>query len=219
MPQAKKKDDELFDTNVEPIHKSDKLRILRKLSEVMDEVGYIAKDAKNAHQKYTYASERAIKEAVGAAFRNKQVIFQVSQSTPFILGNVLILPIEYTFYDVLSGESLTGTFNGAGHTRDDKGVYAALTGAIKYILTTNLLIPTGDDPENDHNSAPQPARESDPTQPDDGSLPRMKATKGTVETPTFCAFCNERHICAGDTIVKYEGKWGKETCFEELSAS
>lgn len=168
------KQDEIFG-NVEPIHKPAKDKILKKLHEVMKAVEFIQKDATNDFSRYNYASERAIKEAVGKAFREHGIVFQVSQSVPTtvpvyastkadnvgqVVDAILILPIEYTFYDVDSGQSLTGTFNGAGHTRDDKGVYAALTGAIKYILTSNLLIPTGDDPENDHNSQPQQQRTS-----------------------------------------------------------
>ena len=48
-----------------------------------------------------------------------------------------------------SGESLSGTFNGSGRLGDDKGVYIATTGAIKYIFTSLFTIPTGDDAEGD----------------------------------------------------------------------
>jgi len=37
------------------------------------------------------------------------------------------------------------------------GIYAAVTGAIKYALTSTFLIPTGDDPEQDRGASPKDA--------------------------------------------------------------
>ena len=51
--------------------------------------------------------------------------------------------------DAASGEELVIHAKGAGHGRDEKGYYSAVTGAIKYALTSLFLIPTGDDPEAD----------------------------------------------------------------------
>ena len=63
---------------------------------------------------------------------------------------LVFLRIDYRFMDVDTGEFIGGQFMSAGHSRDDKGFYAAVTGAIKYILTSSFLIPTGDDPEVDY---------------------------------------------------------------------
>ncbi len=131
--------------------------ILKKLHDVSCDVEYIRKDAKNAHQKYTYASEKVIKQAFGEAFRKHGIVFSLSEGIPAVIGSILIVPMTYRFWDIDSGESLSGDFNGSGHTRDDKGHYAAITGAIKYILTSNFLIATGDDPEKQ--KAPPPKKE------------------------------------------------------------
>lgn len=122
--------------------------ILKKMHEVMKDLGYIQKDSRNAHQNYNYASEKAIKEAFGKAFRAKGIVFHCSQDPVYAIGNTIFVPFRYAFIDVETGEKLEGTFHGSGHTRDDKGYYAAVTGAIKYILTSNFLITTGDDAEN-----------------------------------------------------------------------
>lgn len=129
-------------------------KILSKIAAVMADVGYIQKDAKNEHQKYRYASERVIKEKLHESFVKHGITMQINAGIPTIVGNILTLPVEYVFYDVESGEFLSGNFVGAGHTRDEKAVYAAMTGAIKYLLTSTFLIPTGDDPEDDRNDVP-----------------------------------------------------------------
>lgn len=126
-----------------------KLKILAKLHLIMSDVERIAKDAKNAHQNYQYASEKAIKETMHPLLVKHKVVFQISAGQPLVMQNSLALPIDYCFYDVDSGEVVTGYFQGSGQIRDDKGIYAAVTGAIKYILTSTFLIPTGDDPERD----------------------------------------------------------------------
>lgn len=137
---------------------SEKTAILKKMVAVMKEVGYIKKDARNTFQKYTYASERIIKEKVREALLKHGVVFSFSVSSPEILtgGLISVVQINYAFVDADTGESIGGQFVGSGHARDEKAIYAAITGAIKYCLTSNLLIATGDDPEDDaHERAPQ----------------------------------------------------------------
>lgn len=129
--------------------------ILGKLHLVMTEVDYIQKDGKNSFQKYSYASEYAIKEKFHEAFTKHKIIFQFSTSNVRIENGLTFLDCAYAFHDVESGESLSGTFVGSGAGRDEKGNYAAVTGAIKYILTSNFIVPTGDDTEDDKNEAPK----------------------------------------------------------------
>ena len=120
-----------------------------KMLAVMDEVGHIEKDATNTHQKYQYASEKAIKEAFQAAFIKHNIIFRMQTRNPRVIGSALYIDVKYSFVDADTSEAIHGVFVGSGQTRDEKGYYAAITGAIKYILTSNFLTPTGDDPEKD----------------------------------------------------------------------
>lgn len=133
-------------------------KILTKLHAIMTELDYIQKDKKNDHFHYTYASEKAIKEAVHAQLVKHKVIFTLGSSnirresfTSTKGGRAAITDMDfrYRFYDVESGEFVEDTFSGSGDDAADKGTYKAITGAIKYILTTTFLIPTGDDPEED----------------------------------------------------------------------
>lgn len=129
-----------------------------KMLAVMSEVDRIEKDRTNTNSNYKYASEKVIKEVLHFALVKHGVLFSVSASNPRVINSLnkdgqqiavcMALDVAYKFTDPDSGTFLEGTFVGSGNARDDKGIYAALTGAIKYILTSNFLIPTGDDPED-----------------------------------------------------------------------
>lgn len=144
----------------------------------MTDVGYIQKDKKNAHQGYTYASEKAIKESLHNALVKHGVIFQLSTSDPRVENGVTWINCAYAFHDVESGESVTGIFLGSGSARDEKGHYAAVTGAIKYILTSIFLIPTGDDPENDEGPK-KPPKSSRPSSTTNAPYTKPRAFRAT----------------------------------------
>jgi hypothetical protein len=128
----------------------------------MKDCGYIQKDKKNTFHGYSYASEAAIKDRVHAALVEHGVIQQIS-----LLGLtereitrtnakgqqvsewLTTANVHYKFYCCDTGEFIEGTFYGCGVDPSDKGLYKAITGAIKYLLTSQFLIPTGDDPENE----------------------------------------------------------------------
>lgn len=137
--------------------------ILSKLHAIMAEVDYIQKDKRNQFFGYNYASEAAIKETLHKSLVNNKVIFvvtsagitsrveyQTKKGERMCLTDVLV---KFTFFDVESGESISGEMHGTGDDGADKGTYKAITGAIKYIMTSMFVIPTGDDPENDGKSS------------------------------------------------------------------
>ena len=153
--------------------------ILTKLHAIMSEVGYIQKDKKNTFHNYNYASEYAIKTAIHEQLVKHKVLFKVDVTNQRIdrgvtaKGEPTILTmadLHYTFYDVESGESIEGTFQGQGDDKLDKGIYKAITGGIKYILTSTFLIPTGDDPEENN------PREKEPVGSNENALAEYKAT-------------------------------------------
>jgi len=124
----------------------------------MKELSFIEKDKKNTFHNYRYASEEAIKKAVHEQLVLNGLIFTVSvlnleqKETTTKKGDKTYLTnvkVQYCFTDVETNDQLCGEFYGTGEDSLDKGTYKALTGAIKYILTTTFLIPTGDDPENE----------------------------------------------------------------------
>lgn len=130
--------------------------ILAKLHTIMSKVDFIPKDKKNTFHNYNYASEQAIKEKMHGLLVDNKVIFTLFSQNLRRAGTITDIDFTYRFYDVDSGEFIEGTFNGTGEDKLDKGTYKAITGAIKYILTSTFLIPTGDDPEKDTQQTEKP---------------------------------------------------------------
>ncbi len=124
------------------------LGIHKKLNAIMADIGTLKKDKRNEHFKYKYLSEEAIKKAVQPQLVKHGVNFQVEITDVRHEGNKTTLLMTYRFVDIDTGEMFEGTFAGEGVDNQDKGTWKALTGAIKYILTTSFLVPTGDDPEH-----------------------------------------------------------------------
>jgi hypothetical protein len=152
---------------------SPKASLYQKLWAVMQDCDYVRKDKRNSFHNYTYASEQAIKEKVHAALVKHRLLF-----LPSVTGlrersglgkecrdgqpgkeTLTIVKVRFRFVDIDSGAEEKGQFYATGADSMDKGLYKAITGALKYILTSWLLIPTGDDPEIDREKDErQPAR-------------------------------------------------------------
>ena len=156
---------------------SDKKTLTSKLLEVSKAIKYLEKDKTNSQQGYKYLSEAKIKEVFKKAFEDNGILFNFStdnvreyEISPTRNGTKQFVTIangKYSFIDVDSDHELNGTWFGSGTDTGDKGLYKAITGGIKYVLNTNFLIPTGDDPENDsengngNKAAPKPKADPD----------------------------------------------------------
>ena len=127
--------------------------ILKKLNAIFQEVGEVKKDGLNKAFNYAYVTEAQLKRVLQPLLKKYGVIFKldvVEQKIDFSGKMPLtLITVRYTFFDTESGESLEGTFCSQGSDTGDKGVFKAVTGAIKYILSSVFLIPTGGDPEED----------------------------------------------------------------------
>lgn len=132
------------------------LGIHTKLAKIQKAVGYMQKEGRNAAQGYKFLSEKQITEKFKELFEEHGVLFQYSST---IDGSPIFTPsgkqvltgvtVRYRFIDVETGTMIEGEAAGQGTDSGDKGVYKAITGAIKYIFMKTFLIPTGDDPEDD----------------------------------------------------------------------
>jgi hypothetical protein len=138
-------------------------KILSKLNLIMSECPAMPKDKKNEMQGYKYLMETTVKLNLRDLFAKHKVVpvFSAEQKefvqigmtksgTPNWLTRVTVV---YRFYDSESGEFIDGFYDGTGTDTQDKGIYKAVTGAVKNILMQNFLIPTGDDPEKDGEKA------------------------------------------------------------------
>lgn len=124
-----------------------KKSLAKKLVKVMSAVGRIKKDGYNSFHKYNYVSEAAVLEEVRAALIEHNVFITQSVEYANKDGEVTTVIIVNTFIDGDTGETLSVKSAGQGKDTGDKGVYKAITGATKYFLLKNLMLPTGDDPE------------------------------------------------------------------------
>lgn len=127
----------------------EKKGLKQKLFNIMEAIDYIQKDKTNDFHHYNYASERAIKEKVHEQLVKEKVLFFFNIASQKRDGNNTTIDVVYRFVDVESSDFFEGTFAGSGEDKGDKGLYKAITGSIKYILTSTFLIPTGDDPEEE----------------------------------------------------------------------
>lgn len=125
-------------------------QILNKLHKIMSEVPVIEKDKTNTFHGYSYASEAIIKQTIQPLLVKHGILFHLEVGSVQRTGTIEHLNCIYHFTDIESAETLSGSFIGSGEDKGDKATYKAITGAIKYILTSTFLIPTGDDPENEN---------------------------------------------------------------------
>lgn len=129
--------------------------IYKKILKIMKAINSIEKKGHNDYDNYSYATDADIKTAVRKELINNGLIFKheiLEEKTrgDIVMGkmNVLVrIKVGYTFTDVDTGDTYEGFYYGHGTDKGDKGLYKAITGSIKYILTSTFLIPTGDDPE------------------------------------------------------------------------
>lgn len=164
-----------------------------KLVKILGTIEKVSKSGYNDFQRYEYATEADILDAVRQGLVDNKVF--ITQSSKVIgvkdvvgkdgkVGFITSVETEHTFIDAESGETHTVTSVGQGHDSLDKGVYKAITGATKYFYLKNFMVSTGDDPENDGGSKPSPQKAPAPklaapkAQPAPQSQPAAKPTGG-----------------------------------------
>src|SRR5690606_1728529 len=134
--------------------------LVQKLAKIMADTQWVPKKGRNNFFNYDYAKEADILDAV----RNKLAehgifVFTSIESTEYKETgkrtrdgsplNLVFVRTKHTFWDGESGETAEVFGSGSGEDSGDKAIYKAITGAMKYFLSKNFLISTGDDPEKD----------------------------------------------------------------------
>ena len=131
-----------------------KKTLLIKLLDVCRAVTGIPKRGRNTRQNYDYLKA----EDVAEEFRNKlfsagilltsdelEVLETTYKDTS---AHRVFLKVEFTFHDTASAETLVRKAYGVGIDYEDKALYKAKTGAMKYLLKGLSLLPDAkDDPE------------------------------------------------------------------------
>ena len=144
---------------------SDKMpkSIYGKLASLMGLIPPVEKAGRNDFHKYNYARESDLVEAVRPLLSAYGIFFwwtileeerrgrKKSNTDEMTDAETLtVLKISFQFIDGATGEKTEPqVVYGYGDDPIDKGLYKAMTGAIKYALMKTFLIATGDDPEGD----------------------------------------------------------------------
>jgi hypothetical protein len=127
---------------------------------IMNEVGYVQKKGVNTAQKYKYAGEAQLIDALRPELMKHGVIC-VPGAVDIIDASVVVAGVagqekktyrvvaKYTwvYTHVPSNTHMQVEVIGEGVDTGDKAAYKAATGALKYALRQPFLIETGDEPE------------------------------------------------------------------------
>ena len=127
----------------------DKIQLFTKISEVMQEVRYLAKDGqiKFGTTNYKAISEEKVTATVrDSLINNKLIIIPVEQDHKKD-GNLTTVNTKYKICDCETGDCETIVSSGTGTDTQDKGVGKAMTYSFKYLLLRTFAIPTGEDPD------------------------------------------------------------------------
>lgn len=129
--------------------------LLKKLCAIQAEIESIEKTGYNDFQKYKYVKESDVLDAVRPLLIKHAIILTMNTTEITNIGDMTQVKINYTWHCVDSGESLTVTGFGQGCDKQDKGIYKAYTGGLKYFLMKSFLISSEDDPENEKDEKKQ----------------------------------------------------------------
>ncbi len=144
--------------------------LVAAVCEVLKEVSYIQKTGYNSQQRYAYASDADLLAPLQASMaRHGLMLCPVGvdinerewKSPKGAAGLLTSVKVTYSLRHV-SGEVVLVQAPGAAWNNMDKGVYSAMTGALKYAHRQSFQLPTGDDAERD-----QPELERKPAPPVD----------------------------------------------------
>jgi hypothetical protein len=143
------------------------LGLLRKLLDVRKGITTLTKGGTNEAQGYKYLQETQIVHMLKPLMDEAGIIFLFDTEKVATRVNIRnsqhideVIVTAY-FVDADTGEYIKKKSVGFGADSGDKGIYKAITGAIKYIFMKTFLIPTGDDPENDSKESRAPKKKED----------------------------------------------------------
>jgi hypothetical protein len=197
--------------------------IYEKLLEVQKEINVMPKKGRNDFNHYNYLMEAQVTckikelfDKYGIFFRYNSELIETREYTG-AKGDtqfMVTVKIGYAFVDASTKEEVKGVGYGQGMDKGDKGIYKAITGAIKYIYMKTFNIPTGDDAEKDSPEVTRPKAKANPQE--------SRQVIDGKEVPT-CSICGElmKPTKAGSRnpfYCKHGKEWGKPV-FKEKKLS
>jgi hypothetical protein len=140
-------------------------KLAAKLVAAMKSIDAVTKSGSNVDAnnklKYKYVTAADVGHEVREALAEHGIAFTYTVKSierferPTASGGSMLYcqaEVEATFTDAESGDSFPFTCFGWGSDNGDKGIYKAFTGALKYGLRMNFIIPDDADPENEKDS-------------------------------------------------------------------
>lgn len=128
---------------------NERAAFFKKFNKVLEAAGYVQKRGYNSHHKYYYTTEADLINEVRPLLVKHGLSLNIKVSDYIRNGSLTTVKVSIELVDIDTGWGEASVFYGEGHDSQDKGVYKAYTGAMKYFLMKSLLIPTGDDPEQE----------------------------------------------------------------------
>jgi len=128
--------------------------IHNKLAKILGEISRVPKNGYNTHHKYPYVTESDLLDYIRPLLAKHGISITVSVENvvdfPNLTGSSSFITQVECLITITDGiQSITTKAFGRGIDTQEKGIYKAITGAIKYWLFKNFLVSTGDDPETD----------------------------------------------------------------------
>ena len=190
-------------------------KLAEAVSAVIGEVGTVEKSGKNTFHRYDYASDADLLRALQPLLATHGLMMapiridrvdedgpKTGKGKPQTLTHVAV---TYLLAHK-SGEWLHVQSRGTGIDGEDKGIFKALTGALKYAVRGAFLVPTGDDPEQDR------PRQQQRQQPKPAPVRKWSNN----DRAHFCARLKELELAYNDVARWTERKgWGRPSNAEK----
>ena len=148
-----------------------KMSIASRLVAAMGEIDAVTKEGKNQAQGYSYVRAADVANEVRKVLVKHGIAFgfdvieeerwshdRMSREGVIIgVMNYVRIVADVIFEDSLTGELRISKARGWGQDVGEKAIYKAMTGALKYALRMNFIIPDESDPENEERTTPEQA--------------------------------------------------------------
>lgn len=126
------------------------MNIYQKISAVMNDVQYLAKDDKVEFGKTNYkaiSEEKVTRTMREALIKHGLVVFPIEQKRERV-NQITSVDVTYRIQNIDDPEDfITVVSSGDGADTQDKGAGKAMTYAFKYMFLRTFAIPTGEDPD------------------------------------------------------------------------